>query len=62
MHTTARLTSDGEVSEEEPAGDQWLFGVARRLHHDVQVRGVEAQCCSRQTVCYQIHPEQLHRD
>lgn len=56
------LTSDGEVSEEEPPGDEGLAGVARRLAHDVQVRWVEAQSGGRQTVRHQVNPQQLDGD
>lgn len=42
-HNVLHGTSDGQISEEEPARDQGLFGGARRFAHDVQVRRVEAQ-------------------
>ena len=62
MNTNSPLTSDGEVSEEEPPGDEGLAGVARGLAHDVQVRGVEAQGGGGQAVRHQVDPEQLDRD
>ncbi len=40
--SNASLTSNGQVSEEEPTGDQGLAGIAGRLAHDVQVWWVEA--------------------
>lgn len=43
-------TSNGQVSEEEPARDERLLGVTGRFVHDVQVWGVEAQGGGRQTI------------
>lgn len=57
-----KLTSDGQVSEEEPSRDERLLGVAGRLLHDVQVWGVKAEGSGRETVCDQVHPQQLHWD
>ena len=62
MNTNSPLTSDGEVSEEQPPGDEGLAGIARGLAHDVQVRGVEAQGGGGQAVGHQVDPEQLDRD
>lgn len=53
-------TSNGHVTEEEPSADEGLFGATWWSVHDVQIRGVESQGCSRQTICYQIHPQQLY--
>ena len=55
-------TSDGQVSEEEPAGDEGLLGVTWGPVHDVQVGGVEAQGGGGQTVRHQVHPQQLDGD
>lgn len=60
--TAATLTADDEVAAEEPAGDQRLFGRARRPRHDVQVRRVEAQSRSGKTVGDKVDPQQLDRD
>lgn len=57
-----RLTSNGQVTEEEPSTDKRLLGVARQLVHDVQIRGVESQCGGWQSICHQVHPQQLHWD
>ncbi len=56
------LTSNGQVSEEEPARDEGLLGVTRRLLHDVQIWGVEAQGGGREAVSHQVDPEQLNWD
>ena len=55
-------TSNGHVSEEEPAGDEGLLGGARPLAHDVQVRGVKAQGGGGQAIRHQVDPQQLDRD
>ena len=55
----ADIAADRHVAEEQPAADQWFFGVARRFVHDVQVGRIKAERCSRQTVRYQVDPEQL---
>lgn len=55
-------TSNGHVSEEQPARDERLFGRAGWLAHDVKIWGVEAQSGSGQTVSYQVHPQQLNWD
>lgn len=55
-----QLTSNGQVSEEEPARDERLLSVSRGFLHDVQVWGVEAQGRGRETVSHQVDPEQLN--
>ncbi len=55
-------TSNGQVSEEEPARDEGLFGGAGSLAHDVQIRGVESQSGGWQTVSHQVHPQKLNWD
>lgn len=55
-------TTNGHVSEEQPAGDQGLLGRAGRLAHDVKIRGVEAQGSGGQTISHQVHPQQLDWD
>ena len=57
-----RPTSNGQISEEEPARDEGLFGRTGGFAHDVQVRGVEAQGGGRQTVSYEVDPEKLDWD
>lgn len=57
-----RCTSNGQISEEEPARDEGLLGGARRFAHDVQVRRVEAQRGGRQTVSHKVDPQQLDGD
>lgn len=56
------MTSNGQVSEEEPARDEGLLGVTRGLLHDVQVWGVEAQGRGGETISHQVDPEQLNRN
>lgn len=56
------MTSNGQVSEEEPARDEGLLCVARGLFHDVQIWGVEAQGRGRETISHQVDPEQLNRN
>lgn len=56
------LTTNGHVSEEQPAGDQGLLGGTWGLAHDVQVRWVEAQSGGRQTISHQVDPQQLDGD
>lgn len=56
------LTSNSHVSEEKPARDEGLIGLAGRLDHDVKIRWVEAQSSGRQTVSDQVDPQQLYRD
>lgn len=56
------MTSNRQVSEEEPARDEGLLGVARGLLHDVQIWGVEAQRRGGETVRHQVDPEQLNGD
>lgn len=53
-------TSNGQVSEKEPARDEGLLRVPGRFVHDVQVRGVETQGGGRETVRHQVDPQQLH--
>lgn len=55
-------TSNGQVSEEEPARDERLFGVAWRFVHDVQVWRVEAQSGGRKPISHQVDPQQLDRN
>lgn len=55
-----QLTSNGQVSEEEPARDERLLSVTRGFLHDVQVWGVEAQGCGREAISHQVDPEQLN--
>lgn len=61
-HSRAKHTSNGQISEEEPARDEGLLWVAGGFVHDVQVWGVEAQGGGWQAVGHQVHPEQLHWD
>eukprot|EP00160_Parvularia_atlantis_P015994 Unigene4852_Nuclearia_a/m.14845 Unigene4852_Nuclearia_a/g.14845 ORF Unigene4852_Nuclearia_a/g.14845 Unigene4852_Nuclearia_a/m.14845 type:complete len:366 (+) Unigene4852_Nuclearia_a:2-1099(+) len=58
----ADVGADDDVAEEEPAIDDRLVGLARRLHHDVQVGRVEAQRRCRQAVRNEVDPEQLDGD
>lgn len=55
-------TSNGQISEEEPARDEGLFGGTRGFAHDVQIRRVEAQRGGRQTVGDKVDPQQLDGD
>lgn len=59
---THALTANSQVSEEEPARNERFLGVAGGFTHDVQIGRVEAKSCSRETVCHQVNPQQLHRD
>ena len=62
MKAGAPLTSNSQISEEEPATDEGLLGGPGGSVHDVQVWGVEAQGCGWEPVSHQVHPQQLHRD
>ena len=53
---------DRHVAEEEPAADERLARVARRLVHDVEVGRVEAERGRGKAVRHQVHPEQLDGD
>ena len=57
-----QLTSNGQVSEEEPARDEGLLCVAGHLLHDVQIWGVEAEGSGGEAVRHQVDPEQLNWD
>lgn len=57
-----QLTSYGQVSEEEPARDQCLLGVAGWFFHDIQIWWVEPEGGGREAVCHQVDPEKLDRD
>lgn len=59
---SVNFTSNGQISEEEPAGNEWFLGGAWSFAHDVQVWGVEAQCSCRKTVSHKVDPQQLDRD
>ena len=50
------------MPEEDPGGDELLVGAARRLLHDVQVRGIKTERGRRGTICHKVHPQQLHGD
>lgn len=50
------LTANDEVSAEKPARDEGLFGRAWWPWHNIQVRGIEAECSGREAVRHQIHP------
>lgn len=56
----ANTTSNGQVSEEEPARDERLLWVAGRFVHDVQVWGVKAKGSGRQAIGHKINPQKLH--
>lgn len=60
--STVLLTTNGHVSEEQPARDQWLLGRTWGLSHDVKIRRIEAQSSGGQTVSHQVDPQQLDGD
>lgn len=60
--STVLLTTNGHVSEKQPARDQGLLGGTWGFAHDVQIRGVEAQSSGGQTVSHQVDPQQLDGD
>lgn len=62
MSAVSVYTSNGQISKEEPARDEGLFGGAGGFAHDVQVRRVEAQCGGRQTVSHEVDPKKLDGD
>jgi len=37
------IAADCQVAEEQPSTDQWLFGTARRLVHDLQVGRIKPE-------------------
>ena len=47
MKAGVPLTSNSQISEEEPATDEGLSRVSGSFLHNVQVWGVEAQGCGR---------------
>ena len=56
------VTTNDKVSEEQPARDEGVLDVTRRLVHDVNVRRVEAKGSGRETVGDQVDPEKLDRN
>lgn len=58
----ADVGSDGHVTEEQPSGDETFSGATRRLVHDVQIGGVEAEGGGGKTISDQVHPQELHGD
>ena len=56
------IHSNGEITEEEPAADEGVLGRARGLLHDVDIGGVETKGSGGESVCDEVHPEQLDRD
>lgn len=56
------LTSNCQITEEKPPGDEGLLGIPRWFVHDVQIRRVEAQRCGRESVRYKVYPQQLDRN
>jgi len=58
----SNINSNDEVSEKQPFPDEGLSAIARRYAHDGVVGWIEAKGGSRETVCHEIYPKQLHRD
>ena len=56
----AHIQSDHQVSDKHEGSDQSLVLRTRRLLHDVRLRWIESQSSRRQSICDQIHPQQLH--
>ena len=56
---SSNIDSNSHVSEEEPATDESFLSFAWRLHHYVNIRRVEAKCCSRRSICHKVHPQKL---
>lgn len=56
------VRTDGHVAEKQPTGDETFGSATRWFVHDVQVRGVEAEGSGRQTISYQVDPQELNRD
>lgn len=50
------LTSNSQVTEEEPSTDQRLFRVAWGLIHDIKIGRIKAQGSSRETICHEVYP------
>lgn len=50
------LTSNCQVTEEEPPTDQWLLRVAGWFVHDIEIRRIKAQSSSRETIRHKVHP------
>ena len=57
-----QVTSNGHISEEEQAADEWFVSSAGLLVHDIDVGGVEAESRGRQAVRHQVDPQQLNWD
>ena len=56
------ISTNHEIAEEEPAGDEGVLDVSRRLVHDVDVRGIEAKGCGWETIGDKVDPEELDGD
>ena len=56
----SNVSTDEKVAEEQPPGDEGVLDMARGLVYDVDVRRVEVEGCSWETVGDQVHPEQLY--
>ena len=60
--TCGKLTSNDEVSQEQPTGYQRFFRGAGRFLHDVNIWRIKTKCGGRQAVGDQVDPQQLNRD
>ena len=58
----AHINTNGQVTEEQPATNERVFVGTGQLLHDIDIRRVETKSSSREAICDQVDPEQLHRD
>jgi hypothetical protein len=56
------VSTDGHVTEEQPTSNETLRGATGWFVHDVQIRGVETQSSSWQTISDQVDPQKLDGD
>ena len=60
--SSADISTNDHVSEEEPGSDESLVSSPGRFVHDVEVGRVEAEGGGGKSVSHQVHPKQLDRD
>ena len=58
----SNITSDCNVSEEEPSCDQGFICSSWRSVHDVKIRRIESKSSGGKTISYKVDPEKLDRN
>ena len=56
------ISTDSHVTEEEPTSDETLGGTTGWFVHDVQIRRIETQSSSWETISNQVDPQKLDWD